>query len=177
MTGKTMIAIVGCSGAGKTHASLLMQRLCGWKAIVSYTTRRRRDDETNGVEHWFVSKKKMLPRERMCAHTFFGGHHYWTTWEQIYENLFPFVYVIDEQGLLEMKVKTLPIPIHIITVKIERDERQEISDERKGRDDDRIALADGYYDYIVRNDGTLEAFDEKIKTLCEQINEQIYGNK
>lgn len=170
-----MIALVGCSGAGKTHASLLMQKLYGWKAIVSYTTRRRRDGETNGVEHWFVSKKKMPPKERMCAHTFFGGHHYWTTWEQICENLFPFVYVIDEKGLVELQVKTMPVPIPIITVKIERPDN-DTNEERKDRDNDRIELDDDYYDYIVRNDGTLDEFDEKIKTLCEQINKKIYGN-
>lgn len=176
MTGRVMIALVGSSGAGKTYASLLMQRLYGWKAIVSYTTRRKRDDETNGVEHWFVGKKKMPPRERMCAYTFFGGHHYWTTWEQIYDNLFPFVYVIDEKGLLDLKARTLPMPLPIITVKIERSGADGVDEERKRRDGDRIRLADGYYDYIVENDGTLEEFDEKIKTLCEQINERIYGD-
>lgn len=173
---RTVIALVGSSGVGKTYASLLMQRLCGWKAIVSYTTRRKRENETNGIEHWFVKEKNMPPQKCMCAYTFFGGHHYWTTWNQIIENLFPCVYVIDEKGLLDLKSKTLPVPLNIISVKIERKKRVDVDEKRKARDNERVVIADSDYDFIVKNDGTLDEFDKKIETLCEQINDKIYGS-
>lgn len=176
-TRRTIIAIVGGSGAGKTHASLLMQRLTGWKTVVSYTTRRKREEETNGVEHWFVSKKKMPPKERMCAYTLFGSQHYWTTWEQVLCNLFPCIYVIDEKGLLDLKSRNFPVEVGLVTVKIERDERDGIDDERKKRDDDRITFPNEDYDFVVKNDGTLKEFEEKIKELCNQIENKIYGNK
>lgn len=177
MTTRTVITLTGSSGAGKTYASLLMQRLYGWKAIVSYTTRRRRDGETNGIKHWFVKENNMPPRNRMCAYTFFGGHHYWTTWEQVLENIFPCIYVIDEKGLLELKDKIASMPINLVTVKVKRENRNGINDKRIERDNGRIALPDSDYDFIVENNGTLEEFDEKIMTLCNQINDKLYGSK
>ena len=81
-----IIAIVGASGSGKTTLSKLLEEQCGIIPIVSYTTRPKRIEETNGVEHWFVSEDEMPARNLMLAYTVFGGYHYWATHAQDREN-------------------------------------------------------------------------------------------
>ena len=74
----TIVCLVGDSGSGKTFASLHLQEVLNWNSIVSYTTRKKREDEVNGREHWFVTDKEVPDKSKMCAYTMFGGYQYWT---------------------------------------------------------------------------------------------------
>ena len=164
-----IICIVGASGSGKTTASMILQQQFGWNAIVSYTTRPMRKGEINGKDHWFVKNSQVPPRNKMCAYNQFGGYEYWTEWNQ-FLTLFPSVYVIDEKGLVDLQSKEQsPFSFNLITIKIKRSNLQGIDEERKERDNERIHIPDELYDYIIENDGSMEAFRTSLYLTAQCI--------
>lgn len=55
---KIIVAICGKSGAGKdTIAKHLIKMNPEWHAIVSCTTRPIRENETNGVDYYFLTRE------------------------------------------------------------------------------------------------------------------------
>lgn len=167
-----IIAIVGASGSGKTTLGRYISEKCGYKWISSYTTRPMREGEVNGVDHTFVSESTMPCKEKMIAYTNFGGYHYWTTFDQ-FVNDNPNVYIIDEDGLVEMERL-----IHseefgeygILRVYVER-ENIDVDADRMKRDDGRNELPPFYYDLIITNSGSLDEFlDEGCDLIKEQVN-------
>lgn len=167
-----IICIVGASGSGKTTASMILQEQFGWNAIVSYTTRPMRKGEKNGRDHWFVKKDQMPPQNRMCAYTQFGGYEYWTEWNQ-FLTLFPSVYVIDEKGLVNLQSKeSTPFPLTLVTIKIKRDNLEEIDEKRKKRDNERISIPDDLYDYVIDNNGSMEKFRTTLYLTAQCITQK-----
>lgn len=165
---KTIVAIIGDSGSGKTTAAKYMADIFGFNMIVSYTTRPIRPFEIDGIDHWFVGTKNKPKPEDMCAYTQFGGYEYWTTWEQIQEGTN--LYVIDEKGLENLKVKTnCPFEYVLITVKINRRNRESIDEERKQRDSERIYIPDESYDFVVNNDSTMSRFRLALDSVALHI--------
>lgn len=170
MSKTNVIAIVGDSGSGKTYASMYLQMKFKWKAIVSYTTRPMREGEIQGREHWFVQPSSVPPKDKMCAYTKFGGYEYWTEWSQFTENPYC-IYVIDEKGLIDLMSKEQsPISFHLITIKIKRPNKTGIEAERIARDNERINLADDFYDYIINNDSSIEAYHAQLDSTGSIIN-------
>lgn len=158
----TIVVIIGESGAGKTTAAEYLQKELKWHNIVSYTTRPMRQGETDGREHYFVDGNDMPARESMCAYTFFGGHHYWTTWKQLmgYD---VYVYVIDEKGLMELLKDSAVANYNIVSIHIKRTLKTGIEQARIDRDKERINIPDYRYDYVVVNDDTIETFQKELK--------------
>lgn len=168
MTKTLIVCIVGESGSGKTYASQYLQKRFGLHAIVSYTTRPIREEETDGVEHFFVNKEQVPSKDRMMAYTEFGGYQYWTEKEQFFDSL-TCSYVIDEKGLQELRQIVPPQLFHIMSVKIKRTNKAGISAERIARDKEREEIADKLFDAVVDNDGTLVDFEYKLGILYEKI--------
>lgn len=54
-----ILFIVGKTRSGKDTIAKELEKMHIMKPIVSYTTRPKRDNETNGVEHWFITKEEM----------------------------------------------------------------------------------------------------------------------
>lgn len=56
-----IFCLLGKSGAGKDtiFKELINEKALNLKAIVSYTTRPKREKETNGVEYYFIDKDKL----------------------------------------------------------------------------------------------------------------------
>jgi guanylate kinase len=147
MIKRTIIAIVGPSGAGKTTLSLAMYGKYDLPYIASYTTRPMRDGEINGVEHTFVSESDMPDRSEMIAYTYFGGYHYWATKSQVKYK--PTTYVIDERGLIELKER-FSNEFNIVSVYVTRI-NNDVDQERIDRDADRIILDESEYDIVISN--------------------------
>lgn len=81
-----IIAIVGASGSGKTTLSKYLQRKYGIPAIVSTTTRPRREGEVEGEDYFFVRSTRGIGREAMLTYTRFGKHEYFSLRRQLPEN-------------------------------------------------------------------------------------------
>lgn len=170
MTKPLIYAVVGASGCGKTTATKILEDY-GIPSLVSYTTRRIRNDEVNGREHWFVTDADIPPKDRMLAYTYFGGKHYWTTIDQI-DSKSGCTYIIDEIALVEM-IEKFGDKINIIKVLIKKDrgEIEKLVDtERIRRDEQRLKLDDSFYDIIIDNNGSID-------DLRQQIYEKIVKTK
>ena len=166
----TILAIVGASGSGKTYMAEYLKQQCGVPTIVSFTTRPKRSDETDGVEHWFVDTKRIPKKEKMLASTIFGGYAYWTEKQQLIHNGIC-TYVIDEDGLKKLEIMAQAMDLNIIPLLVKRDESylKNISKERRDRDKNRNQLPNDYYKYIIENNGTLKEFHKNILLINKEI--------
>lgn len=154
-----IIAIVGASGSGKTTLANKLSKDFGIPTVVSYTTRDMRPGETDGVEHWFVTPDKK-PQD-IFAYTKFGGYEYWTSLSQL-QSLGPiFTYVIDEIGLVNME-KQWGEMFDVTKILIVRHDTQDISMERKQRDNDRMQLSYNYYNAVFTNNGTIQELADNV---------------
>ena len=101
---KKIFAIVGetCSGKDSITKKLIDK---GYKAVCSYTTREKRSVETEGIEHYFVSKEKfdkIKDDNTVVAYTKIGDIEYMATQEELNKSD---IYIIDPIGLKYLKEK------------------------------------------------------------------------
>lgn len=165
----TIIALVGPSGSGKTTLSLYLQEFIGIPAICSYTTRPMREGEVDGREHWFV-KECVGDISNTLAYTNFGGHHYWTMPEQV-ESHPICTYVIDEKGLLELNSKWGD-KYKIVSIYITRAQTEDIEEERRMRDKERINIDPSDYQIILHNNKDLQSlFRTAVYSIAQIISE------
>ena len=99
---KTVFLIVGETSSGKDTFVHNICEECGYKQLISYATRPRRDGE--GETHIFITEDKVKEYvDKMIAYTRIGDFEYFATVPQLYESDF---YVIDPQGVEYMKFIT-----------------------------------------------------------------------
>ena len=168
MDKKTIIAVVGKSGSGKTSLCNYLRTKYGIPYIVSYTTRHMRDGESNGADHIFVTENDMPPKDQMLAYTNFGGNHYWALHIQVKN---PVCYTIDEKGLIELKEKWSD-RYNIVSVYIDRKECG-VDKDRSDRDKDRVKIPKKDFDLVIKNNGKLDDFLELgSKNIIKLINKK-----
>ncbi len=154
-----IICIVGPSGSGKTTLARFLEKAMDIPMLVSYTTRPKRDNEVDGVDHWFVTEDRMPSRDKMLAYTKFGGNHYWMPLSEL-ANKGICTYVIDEKGLLNL-CEHYGDDFLIFGVLIKRDINQliaQVGEERVKRDLDRVHISESEYGFIIENNGRIEDF-------------------
>ena len=102
MSNHTVFLIVGESSSGKDSLVNKICEECGYKQLISYATRPRRENE--GDTHIFISEDEVKYYvDKMIAYTKIGQYEYFATIPQLYESDF---YVIDPQGVNYMKFIT-----------------------------------------------------------------------
>ena len=109
ITGK-LIVISAPSGTGKTTVvKKLLQQNTNLEASVSFTTRKMRENEKEGLDYFFVSEKtftNMIQNDDFLEHATVFGNFYGTEKKSVSENLKKGVNVIleiDWQGALQIK--------------------------------------------------------------------------
>ena len=109
ITGK-LIVISAPSGTGKTTVvKKLLQQSTNLEASVSFTTRKIRENEKEGLDYFFVRKKtftNMIQNDDFLEYATVFGHFYGTEKKSVSENLKKGVNVIleiDWQGALQIK--------------------------------------------------------------------------
>jgi len=109
ITGK-LIVISAPSGTGKTTVvKKLLQQSTNLEASVSFTTRKMRENEKEGLDYFFVSEKtftNMIQNNDFLEHATVFGNFYGTEKKSVSENLKEGVNVIleiDWQGALQIK--------------------------------------------------------------------------
>lgn len=155
----TIICIVGPSGSDKTTLARFMEKAMNIPMLVSYTTRPKRDNEVDGIDHRFVTEDEMLSKDEMLAYTNFGGYHYWMPLSAL-QDVNICTYVIDEKGMLMLQNRYSDDFI-IIGVLIKRDKQhliQKVGEERVKRDLDRITIPEEKYSMVIENNGRIEDF-------------------
>ena len=109
ITGK-LIVISAPSGTGKTTVvKKLLQQTNNLEASVSFTTRKMRENEKEGLDYFFVSEKtftNMIQNDDFLEHATVFGNFYGTQKKSVSENLKKGVNIIleiDWQGALQIK--------------------------------------------------------------------------
>ena len=98
-----IIVIIGKSRSGKDTIARYLDDIHKVKPIVSYATRPKRDNETDGVEHKFISKKEMenvKKNEKMIAYTINKktGYEYCSTLDSFKPDEWR-TYILNPEGL------------------------------------------------------------------------------
>ena len=100
---KTILCTIGRTGSGKNYISERLSTILNYPLVVSHTTRPKRDNETNGVEHWFDSKEEfddLMQNNTVIAYTKIGEYEYCALLEDIGDNT---IYIIDPNGIEYLK--------------------------------------------------------------------------
>lgn len=164
---KVVIAIIGKSGVGKTTASLLFSQIDSRiQTLVSHTTRDKRKDEIDGIDHYFNDDPYLqsVDKDDIMASTVYGDSIYWSQYSDIKKDIF--CYVVDEQGLRDLSEDDNLI-IH--TVLVVKNNTSNIDSNRTDRDKNRVFSNINSFDYIIRNDGSKEELKSKIENVVSKI--------
>ncbi|WP_339304426.1 HNH endonuclease [Paenibacillus sp. FSL L8-0435] len=168
---KKVFLLMGESGSGKTEVSkkLMNKQL---NVLQSYTTRPQRSDSEFG--HLFCDEdfyKQQLQNNNIVAYSYFDGHHYFSTREQIYE---ADIYVVDPDGIKALKNKVQDIDFVTICLSVSEEERIK---RMKVRGDggesianrllvDNVKFSNKEYEYLITNkflNSTIDIIDLIIK--------------
>lgn len=168
-----LFVISAPAGTGKTTlVQLLTRDFSCVIASISYTTRRPREGEVDGIHYHFISKEEFLKKVKdgdFLEHVELYGDYYGTSRSWVEEKLHQgkhVVLVIDTQGaeLLRAKIETVSIFVSPPSSKeLERrlKGRQADSDEsierRLAWSIKEMAVKDRY-DYLVVNDDLSDAY-------------------
>lgn len=107
---KYLVVISGPSGSGKdTIAERLLIDNNNMSLSVSYTSRKKRDYEVDGVHYFFTSREKFLEMKEkglMLETVEYNGNYYGTPLPELYEKLESkktVILVIDVKGAMRVK--------------------------------------------------------------------------
>jgi len=99
-----IICIIGKTCTGKDTLTRFLYTHFNISHIVSYTTRPKRDSETNGKEHHFITEdeyKRVYANKDKLAYTEINGYKYFTTKDQVPVEG-KVAYVIDPNGYKDL---------------------------------------------------------------------------
>lgn len=120
-----LICVVGRSCSGKDYVGKQICDILGYKMICSYTTRKKRANEENGREHWFVSKIKMwyiktFKKKDIIAYSKIGKYEYCGLLRNKNDGG---VYIIDPNGLKTLNPNIKKKIIYVYCDEYERNNR------------------------------------------------------
>lgn len=176
-----LILFSGPSGVGKdTLLELLYKKKPDLLRSVSATTRKKRENEVNGKDYYFISKEEfelMIQSGNILEYTKYGDNLYGTPKKPIDEWLKDgksVILKIEVHGAKQIKqlyknsvaIFILPPSIEILE---ERLRKRGTEDEKDLRERMNIAISEiaqsSEYDYVVYNDNLETAVDEIIEIL------------
>lgn len=117
-----MIALIGESGGGKTATLMALLRL-GYKKIVTYTTRNKREGEVDDIDYHFVSESKFLDMKehgKFIETACYRGKWYGTAREDLADE--KGVLAITPSGFRNLKKNG----VHVISFYISVDRRSRL---------------------------------------------------
>ena len=179
------IVISGPSGVGKdTICEELIKRGNGIYSV-SMTTRKKRNNEIDGVNYFFVSKDEFENKIKdnfFLEYAMYNGNYYGTPSEFIFNNLEKgtnVIGVLDIKGVLNVeKIYPEAISIFIMPPSFEELEKrirnrntdsEEVIKERLEIAKDEIKCKDKY-DYVVINNTVDKAVEEIIQIIKNEKN-------
>lgn len=148
-----LLCVLGRTGSGKDSVTNKLCDRTGLKAITSYTTRPRRENE--GETHIFTTEEvyeQMQAEGVVAAYTNIAGYYYWTTIDQLYDND---IYIIDYRGVQTLRELNIP-GIRFVTVFINVPDKVREERALNQRKDDKVK-------FRTRNFAEREQFREMLK--------------
>ena len=175
----TVYCILGRTSSGKSEIVRQAAKKLNMKVLKSYTTRVRRENETEeDSDHIFIHSDEVEKyRPDMVAYTDRVGYCNFATKEQLINSDF---YVINPTGYYELKIKTKDMDINLVPIYITVPYRTLIERAKKRGDfeswkENYIKESDEFsqfersnlIDYRVLNDGSI---DDSVNKLIRIIN-------
>lgn len=113
----TVYCVLGRTGSGKSTVTKEATNKLNMKVLKSYTTRQRRENETDeNCDHTFISPDEVEKyRNDMIAYTDRVGYCSFATKQQLLDNDF---YIINPTGYYELKLKTKNMDIELVTIMV-----------------------------------------------------------
>jgi guanylate kinase len=169
------VIISGPSGSGKTSICNELTKSPRVEQSISYTTRKPRDGEGNGIDYCFVERsefERLIKEDKFLEYAEYCGHLYGTPVgpvREVAEDNKIFILAIDVQGALQI-MKKRPDAIYIF-IKAPDDETLKQRLKSRLTEDDEIINkrfmaakkemeASKHYDYCVINDRLDDAVKE-----------------
>mgnify|MGYP004486154599 FL=1 len=113
----TVYCVLGRTGSGKSTVTKEAANKLNMKVLKSYTTRQRRENETDeNCDHTFISPDEVEKyRNDMIAYTERVGYCSFATKQQLLDNDF---YIINPTGYYELKLKTKDMDVELVTIMV-----------------------------------------------------------
>lgn len=113
----TVYCVLGRTSSGKSTITPKAANNLNMKVLKSYTTRQRRENETDeNCDHIFISSNEVEKyRNDMIAYTDRVGYCSFATKQQLLDNDF---YIINPTGYYELKLKTKDMDIELVTIMV-----------------------------------------------------------
>ena len=182
-----IIILSSPSGAGKTTLVKLLSEENKYKISISHTTRKPRLNEKNGIDYFFVEKKKfkeMINNEEFLEYAEVFNNYYGTTKKNVFLNLdkgINMVFDIDWQGTEKIVSKQLnyklisffilpPSRDELLNRLSNRDMKDKLIVEERMKQFDKDILHWRDYDYVVVNDNLKNCYKKIISFIDSEIN-------
>ena len=169
-----MILLVGASASGKTALSLILRKDFGLIKTVTYTTRKPRINEIDGVDYNFVSEevfKAMDQDHDFVETTNYNGNHYGSAKKDISDNK---VLIVDPFGLKAYKSLNNP---SIVSFYLNANEATRVARMKERRDSDESIASRILNDEKVFTETVKKSCDFLIETenkSLEAIGQEVY---
>ena len=182
-----MVILSSPSGAGKTTLVKLLSEENKYKISISHTTRKPRLNEKNGIDYFFVEKKKfkeMINNEEFLEYAEVFNNYYGTTKKNVFLNLdkgINMVFDIDWQGTEKIVSKQLnyklisffilpPSRDELLNRLSNRDMKDKLIVEERMKQFNKDILHWQDYDYVVVNDNLKNCYKKIISFIDSEIN-------
>ena len=183
----TMIILSSPSGAGKTTLVKLLSEKKNFFVSISHTTRTPRSNEKEGIDYFFIEKKrfqKLIEENEFLEFAEVFGNYYGTSKENIIKKLndgHNVIFDIDWQGTeqiikknLDFKVVTifiLPPSKKVLKERLSnRDMKDKLIVEERMKQFDKDILHWKNYNYVVINDDLKNCFKKIENILDSELN-------
>ena len=182
-----MVILSSPSGAGKTTLVKLLSEENEYKISISHTTRKPRLNEKNGIDYFFVEKKKfkeMINNDEFLEYAEVFNNYYGTTKKNVFLNLdkgINMVFDIDWQGTEKIVSKQLnyklisffilpPSRDELLNRLSNRDMKDKLIVEERMKQFNKDILHWRDYDYVVVNDNLKNCYKKIISFIDTEIN-------
>ena len=183
----TMIILSSHSGAGKTTLVKLISKKNNLYTSISHTTRSPRTSEIDGVDYFFVNKKKfknLINEDQFLEYAKVFNNYYGTSKDNVINKLNEgknVIFDIDWQGteqIINRKLNFKLITIFILppSKKVlhkrlsNRDMKDKLIVEKRMKQFDKDILHWKDYDYVVINDQLEVCYKKIIRILKSELN-------
>ena len=170
-----MIILVGASASGKTEVAKKLIKNYGFVKVVTYTTRKKRENEVNNIDYHFITENKFLKLKEenfFLETTLYNGNYYGTPLNEIDVNK---VLIVDPKGLKIFKKLKNPSIVTFYITGSEENRRKRMEQRGDSKEEIEKRIQNDKKDFAYKNIGKTDfVIDGDNKTITEMAQEIYY---